>query len=306
MKKNIFLILFVVLSFFTLEAKKYEHELAIGAIFRDDAPYLKEWIEFHKIVGVKHFYLYNNVSQDNYLEVLQPYIESGEVELIDWLHEDNTFNGFCLGVQPQAYTDCIQRATGKVRWLALIDTDEFLTPVKKNTVTDVLKSYKKYAGVCFDWQVFGTSNIPSIPENKTMVETLVMKAPKEHPRNTFFKSIVRPEYVEYCPNPHLVIYKKPYYAVDPAKRRMDSKKSQKYRPYVKPLVINHYWTRDENHYYTRKFTQYLRWGPDTTIESFQRQDDELNQVHDTSMQRFIPLLRVKMGFENSLFRLGPF
>ncbi len=35
-------------------------------------------------MGAKHFYLYNNLSQDNYLEVLQPYIESGDVELIEW------------------------------------------------------------------------------------------------------------------------------------------------------------------------------------------------------------------------------
>ena len=33
--------------------------LSICAIYRDEAPYLVEWIEFHRLVGVEHFYLYD-------------------------------------------------------------------------------------------------------------------------------------------------------------------------------------------------------------------------------------------------------
>lgn len=29
--------------------------LAAAAIFQDEAPYLKEWIEYHKLIGVEHF-----------------------------------------------------------------------------------------------------------------------------------------------------------------------------------------------------------------------------------------------------------
>ena len=39
--------------------------LAIAAIFRDEAPYLKEWIEFHRAVGVERFYLFDNLSTDH-------------------------------------------------------------------------------------------------------------------------------------------------------------------------------------------------------------------------------------------------
>lgn len=38
--------------------------LSIGAIFKDEAPYLAEWIEFHRLVGVEHFFLYDNLSTD--------------------------------------------------------------------------------------------------------------------------------------------------------------------------------------------------------------------------------------------------
>lgn len=32
--------------------------LSIGAIFKDEARFLDEWIEFHLGIGVEHFYLY--------------------------------------------------------------------------------------------------------------------------------------------------------------------------------------------------------------------------------------------------------
>jgi hypothetical protein len=66
-----------------IDQKEYKYDLAICAIFQDEAPYLKEWIEFHRLVGVEHFYLYNHRSRDHYQEVLKPYILSGLVELID-------------------------------------------------------------------------------------------------------------------------------------------------------------------------------------------------------------------------------
>lgn len=281
----------------SLEAKKYRYNLAICTIFRDDAPYLKEWIEFHKIVGVEHFYLYNNFSQDHFLHVLQPYINAGEVELIDWPYLDNTFQGFCFTVQPEAYNDCIMRTRGKVHWLAIIDTDEFLTPTENNTsVSTILDMYKEFAGVCFDWQVFGTSNVPSIPENKTLIETLRLKAKRDHPKHQFYKSIVQPKYVKYCDNPHFAHYKYHCFAVNPEKTPMKSKKSAFNRPHLKPLVINHYWTRAEDYCYGSKFPQYARWNETMTLERFKKSVEELSFEQDDSMDRFIPQLRVNMGF----------
>src|SRR4051812_43400023 len=65
-----------------LQYQKYK--LVACAIFQNETFFLREWIEYHRIVGVEHFYLYNNLSTDNYLEILQPYIAEGIVELFDW------------------------------------------------------------------------------------------------------------------------------------------------------------------------------------------------------------------------------
>lgn len=57
-----------------MSLRKY---LSICAIFRNEADYLKEWIEFHRLVGVEHFFLYNNFSEDAYLSILGDYIGQG-------------------------------------------------------------------------------------------------------------------------------------------------------------------------------------------------------------------------------------
>src|SRR5919198_1069368 len=58
--------------------------LSACTLYRDDAEYLREWIEFHRLVGVERFFLYNNYSEDSHREVLAPYIENDIVVLHDW------------------------------------------------------------------------------------------------------------------------------------------------------------------------------------------------------------------------------
>ncbi len=48
--------------------KKYN--LSICGIMKDEGPYLVEWLEFHKLVGVEKFYLYDNSSSDNSIDIL--------------------------------------------------------------------------------------------------------------------------------------------------------------------------------------------------------------------------------------------
>ena len=94
----------------------FENELTIAAIMKNEGPYLREWIEYHKLVGVEKFYLYNNGSTDDTVEILAPYVKSGLVELIDFPGEKK---------QIPAYNDCVARHKMDTQWLALIDLDEF-------------------------------------------------------------------------------------------------------------------------------------------------------------------------------------
>ena len=58
--------------------------LSICAIYRNEAPYLREWVEFHRLAGVERFFLYDNRSTDEHREVLAPRIEDGTVVVREW------------------------------------------------------------------------------------------------------------------------------------------------------------------------------------------------------------------------------
>ena len=51
--------------------------LSVCAIYKNEARYLAEWLEFHLLAGVEHFFLYNNNSTDDHREVLAPYLRAG-------------------------------------------------------------------------------------------------------------------------------------------------------------------------------------------------------------------------------------
>ena len=62
---------------------RIRYELTACLKFKDAAPFLPEWIEFHQMVGFEHFYLYNNNSTDDYRGALAPYCEEGSVTLMN-------------------------------------------------------------------------------------------------------------------------------------------------------------------------------------------------------------------------------
>lgn len=139
----------MVMNVFRPQIKKKKYKVAICAIFQDEADYLEEWIEFHRIVGVDHFYLYNNFSKDNYLEILMPYIEKEIVTLSDWPIPQG---------QMSAYKDCVERYGCEANWIGFIDLDEFVVPNKYNNIYEFLKQFEKNRPlVLMYWKIFGTS-----------------------------------------------------------------------------------------------------------------------------------------------------
>ena len=112
---------------FVSKSNTYKYEVSLCLIFKNEARVLKEWIEYHLLIGVDHFYLYNNFSDDNYLSVLSPYIERDIVTLIDWPIEFG---------QMSAYNDCYQKTKQETHWLGYIDADEC-----KNVLNDVNREH---------------------------------------------------------------------------------------------------------------------------------------------------------------------
>ncbi len=142
-------------------------DLAIGSMFRNTAPYLKEWVEYHRMIGVEHFWLYNDDSTDNWEEVLAPYILEGIVEVIYWPAEQHYYP-FYLGKQMEAFNDAIRRAVGVAKWVALIDLDEFLLPMQEKTLVECLNNhYSGASAVYANWRSPGANLVsPSLSSHR--------------------------------------------------------------------------------------------------------------------------------------------
>lgn len=298
-----FVCLFIVFSTFgpyAAEAAKerspkYTFELAVCMIFQNEASYLQEWIEFHKLMGVEHFYLYNHMSSDGFRKVLQPYIERGEVELTDWPYNTNSDGSNWLAIQCMAYNDALDKVRGKVKWLAIIDSDEFLLPVKKRTIPDFLADYEDVAGVCINWQLYGTSHVSSIPPGKLMTEVLTLKAPVDYYRNYHIKSIVRPEFVESMWDPHFCFYKPGYCQVDANKEPFSGNFSPSIL--IDKIRINHYWSRDEHFFLNNKIPRHLKFG--SQMENIKREGEFLNKDPDPIMlKKVTPKLKKVFRYLN--------
>ena len=46
-------------------SQTFAHEMGMVAIAKNEGPYIREWIEYHKLVGFTIFYIYDNDSTDN-------------------------------------------------------------------------------------------------------------------------------------------------------------------------------------------------------------------------------------------------
>lgn len=279
-------------------AKKKQHALAVCAIFRNEARFLVEWIEFHKLMGASRFYLYNNLSEDHYREVLAPYIESGEVELEEWPYSCQTSPETGVApwtkIQTDAYNHAIAKATDKVKWLAILDTDEFLYPVKAENLVSYLADFEGHGGVVAHWQLFGTSHVRKIPDGSLMIETLTLKAHDGYAENGYVKSIVRPERVRTIDDPHFAHYLPPYAAVN---QNGDPVPASLSPIVVDKLRINHYWSRDEEFFYSVKVPRREGWL-EGLAGQLQRLEN-INQIEDRVIWRFIPSLRKRMGLPTS-------
>ena len=146
------------------------YKVCLCAIFKDEGEFLKEWLEYHMIVGVEHFYLYNNDSSDNYLDILEPYIKKGIVTLIDW-------PGSCQ--QIKAYKNAIRTYSAEAKWLGFIDIDEFVVPIDRDNIYDILKPFDNRASaVLIYWKMFGSSGLIERQRGKLVTEQFIMAWPK--------------------------------------------------------------------------------------------------------------------------------
>lgn len=171
----------------------FDNYLSVVAIAKNEGCYFKEWIDYHRLVGVEKFYIYDNNSSDNTYDVLKPYIDQGIVVY-----------QFFPGMKKQipAYADCIKKCRRKTKWLAAIDLDEFLVPLQGQSLADAIRkinhTHPNIAQIIVGWVIYGSSHHKKKPQGLVIENFLWREAVSA---STFWhKSIINPRkvFIPHC------------------------------------------------------------------------------------------------------------
>lgn len=266
--------------------KQFNHEIAMVSISKNEAPYIKEWIEFHKLVGFTKFYFYNNESDDNTVEMLKPYIDSGLVEYA-------LIKG--KGRQLDAYNDAIALHKEECRWMAFLDMDEYLMPAKPfepiyKVVSDLVsKTGKGAVGVGVNWCIYGSSFWDKKP-NGLITENFLYRGTEKDWGNFHIKTICNPRMVKKYISPHYPIYKLGGYSINDS----DGKRIWGWFCHdVKwqTLRINHYYCKSKEQY-----LQKISRGLGDRVGEYdmkQFNDYDLNNIKDESMLVYVDKIKVQ-------------
>ena len=262
--------------------------LAIAAIYRDEASYLREWIEFHRLVGAERLFLYNNESSDDHMEVLAPYIDDGTV-----VWED--FPGF--PPQLPCYQRCIDTHRGDARWIAFIDVDEFLFSPTGQPLPEILREYEQYPGVAVNCAQFGTSGHQTPPPG-LVVENYTRRLGLERQRTKVVKAIVDPERVVRVGNSaHYFVYRDHVKAVDELRRPVRGVLTD--TASLERLRINHYFTRSQEERERKLAAPRVDNGEPKQREGVEKRDRKLNEEPDHTILQYAPAVREALGLEGA-------
>ena len=262
------------------KSRKFKYNLAFVICIKNKANYIKEWIEYHKIVGVEKFYVYDNDSSDNLYEVLLPYITEGLVDYTKWPGKAQ---------QKPIYNDALFKHRYDTKWLGFIDTDEFVIPVEKNTIPEVLNDYDGYAGLSIHWVMYG-SNGHKTKTDGLLTERFTKRANDDFPRNKEVKSIINPRLVIGM-DCHIPYSFGKFVSVDENYRKIYSHKNNPFT--INKIRINHYYCKSEEEFILKKQRgTALKLKEIYTMDAFKKNDK--NDIEDKIIYKYITKIKENM------------
>lgn len=217
-------------------------ELAICAIFRNEAPYIHEWLCFHAEIGVDRFYLYNNNSTDDTLAEIARFPEKQRIVVTDWPEVPG---------QISAYRDMMARNGNAALWCAFIDCDEFLVPRAGVAVKDVLYEYWPLCDALYvHWLMFGSSGqLARTPGLVT--ERFLRRGRFEFGPNMFGKTIIKLARAVEPLGPHVMVPQGRL--INEMNLDLDREgKHPALRPSHRLLALHHYFTKSVEEWRTRR------------------------------------------------------
>ena len=273
-----FRFLLLILIIVPCGAYPHKYHLSICAIFQNEAKWLPEWIEFHLKQGVEHFYLFDNLSTDSPHHALGPY--GDKVTLLSWPYYSNNVREW-NSIQNDAYNFFVAWYKGETKWVAFLDSDEFLFCPNRQNLNDFLREYQEFDAIGVNWILYGTSHV-TIPKGEKMLKWLLWRSKLDFGANTHIKTIAKSDSIVNMRGPHCCNLK-------PNGLQVIENKVPFHGPFtdvvsVNRVRINHYWSRDLKYFHQVKLPRRLKWTGE--IENWILFESYMNDVYDPILAGF--------------------
>lgn len=270
------------------------HGIAIVTHLKNEEAYIAEWILFHKAVGVRHFFIYDNGSSDRTLSILRDLLPPGNLTVIPWVFGlKDVRNDQILNSQVVAFAHAIQNFGPSFQWIAFIDADEFLLPKRGRTLEEALVAVNGFPNVSLPWHMFGRNGHQTRPDGP-LLRNYTMRAadPLSRMKNASnFKCIVDPCMVSEVSVHHFRTVPHGETTCNDAGERFSLKGRKASKFYsAQFLQLNHYYTKS-----AAELQNKLDRGPASPAsrERYTKrvlsavESIESNEVKDTAMIAFI-------------------
>ena len=154
-------------------------KVAVCAIVRNENRYLREWVEWHKGLGVEKFFIYDNGhgNDENPRDVIG---DDPKVVIFDWRDRDGN-------TQCEAYDECYREHGSEFDWMGFIDIDEFVQ--SEMPLPDVLNTIEADV-VAFSWRMMTDNGLVHY-DDRPVQERFTQPAEDMKPESQFVKSFVR-------------------------------------------------------------------------------------------------------------------
>jgi len=191
---------------------------------------LEEFIIYYIVLGVEHFFIYDNDSDYPIRERLNSFFYKKYCTIIDYPGKYR---------QMEAYNDCIHNTKNITKWLIVFDGDEYIVPKKHFSLRDFLNEYEDAHALGINWIFFGTS-FHEKKQDGYLIDNFRYSSMTQ---DKHIKTICKPLFTEYFSSPHFVKVMDMSKYLDPKKNLITD--NFHYIDTSDIININHYHTKSK-------------------------------------------------------------
>ncbi len=153
----------------------------IVGCMKNEAPYILEWVAYHRAIGVDTFLIYTNGCEDGTSEILD------RLDALGIVHHRNNDDWKGKSPQQHALNQALKEPViRQADWIIHIDVDEFINVrCGDGTLDDFFARVPDATNVAMTWRLFGHSGVTRLSD-AFVIEQFDQCAPR------------------YCPKPHTV------------------------------------------------------------------------------------------------------